>query len=270
MLFRSILRELTSAARPLYLPNEPEEVGVTISDSAGPAYKERAAHPWERYKMRESGIREAFTEAYPKQKFEKLSGIIRTQRIVKQPSEIDCLRKASSASARAMIATIKATKPGRYEYELAAVNEFEAKVLGCQGPSYHPIVGSGPNSCILHYSKKNRRLEDGDMVCCDAASTFSYYTSDITRSFPANGKFTDEQRRVYNAVLEAQEACIKETKPGVPLMRLQRLAVEILKKHDLNKYFIHGLSHHVVMAVHDPSSMGALAVCHVFTIEPGV
>lgn len=257
------------APRSIFIGTEPEEIGVIINDSAGPAYSARAKHPWERFTQREHGFKKLLQEKFPKHEIKSLSGIIRTMRLIKQPSEIAALRKASEYSALAMVATIKGARPGRFEYELGAINDFEAKVRGAQGPAYQPIVGTGPNSCILHYSKKNRRIADGDIIVCDAACSYSYYVSDITRTFPANGKFSAEQKHVYNAVLEAQMACIKEAGPGVPLHRLEQLAREVLKKYELDRFFIHGLSHHVGFAVHDPMDFGTLKEGHVFTIEPG-
>jgi Xaa-Pro aminopeptidase len=261
---------LDGVERPLWLPFEPEEIGVQINDGAKSAFNARSRHPWERFLQRETGLKQLMQEKFPGREIKNLSGPIRTARTIKQPSEIAVLRKASQISAKAMVATIRGARPGRYEYELGAINDFESRLLGAQGPAYYAIVGSGPNSCILHYWRKNRRLEDGDIIVVDAACSYSYYVSDVTRAFPANGKFTPEQRHVYQAVLEAQEACIAEAKPGVPINRLERLARDVLGKYGLKEYFTHGLSHHVGMAVHDPGgAWGPLHAGNVLTIEPG-
>lgn len=255
--------------RVIWTPWAPEEIGPMINDSAQPAWRARTRSGFERFKAREAAFVELLQERYPKADLRDLSGAIRQLRAVKSDWEIERVATATRISARAMVEVIKAARPGIHEYQLGAISIFEGQKLGAQGAAYYPIVGSGPNSCVVHYWKKNRQLVDGDMIVVDAASSYGYYVSDITRSFPANGKFSAEQRRVYEAVLEAQEACIAEAGPGVPISAMNRIARKVLKKHGLARYLPHGVTHHVGMAVHDPRSRGKLRPGHVITIEPG-
>jgi Xaa-Pro aminopeptidase len=147
--------------------------------------------------------------------------------------------------------------------------------------AYSPIVGSGPNSTILHYSANQRRMDRGEVVVMDAAAQCDDYASDITRTVPVGGKFTARQREIYQIVLGAQKAAISALKPGVrmagPGDTLTKIARDYMNAHGrdqhgepLGKYFIHGLGHQVGLQVHDPGVDGPLEAGMVVTIEPGI
>ncbi|MGH7150323.1 MAG: M24 family metallopeptidase, partial [Planctomycetota bacterium] len=143
--------------------------------------------------------------------------------------------------------------------------------LGSPGPAYMAIVGAGPNSLALHYSRKFRRIEEGDVVLMDFGPEVFYYTADITRTWPANGKWSKRQREVYEACLRAQEETLKAVKPGSTLAELARVTTKALAASGFSAYQRHGPTHYIGMAVHDVGS-GAKpfepGVC--VTVEPGI
>ena len=204
-------------------------------------------------------------------------------RSVKSAGEIDLIRKSTEATIEAHFAAMQAVRPGVYEYEIAALMKYEYERRGCERSAYPPIVGSGFNSTVLHYDKNRRRMEAGDMLVLDVGGEYSGYATDITRTLPVSGRFTKRQREIYEIVLGAQRAAIAAARPGASLRRtgpnsLHRIALEYLNEEGkkrlgepLGEYFIHGLGHHVGLAVHDPSERSAtLQPGMVITIEPGV
>ncbi len=207
--------------------------------------------------------------------------LISKLRMMKSPAEIELLTKASEATVAAHLAAWKVIKSGEYEYEVAAAMVGTYYAHGCEGNAYSPIVGSGPNSIILHYSANRRRIDSGEVLLMDVGAQCSDYASDVTRTVPVNGKFTARQKEIYEVVLGAQKAAIAATKPGAKLRgdkSLNQIAMDYINSHGkdlhgepLGKYFIHGLSHHVGLDVHDPSDNNApLKAGMVITIEPGI
>jgi Xaa-Pro aminopeptidase len=140
------------------------------------------------------------------------------------------------------------------------------------------IVGSGFYSTVLHYNENRKRIDAGDTIVVDIGAEYSYYTADITRTYPATGKFTERQRAIYQLVLDAQRAAERAYKPGATIGDLQQAARDMMRRsslrdrqgNTLDRYFIHGLGHWLGMDVHDVGSYGPLPVGSVFTIEPGI
>lgn len=257
----------------LYLPLDPEERGMIVDDAVSPWYQrfDQRHHPLDFAIARERRLERELGRALPGREIVDLSNWLKRERVRKSPYEQETMARATSISAEAMIATIRAARPGVHEYELGALFEYEARRRGAQGLGYAAIVGAGPNSCLPHYTRKTRRLEDGDIVVCDAACSFGYYVSDLTRSFPANGHFSREQREVYEAVLAAQQAAIDACKPGVNFATLNRIASRVITERGFGRYILHGLGHHVGMSVHDPGGyLFKLEPGQVLTIEPGI
>jgi len=219
----------------------------------------------------------------PQASLKDVSSAVGTLRAIKSPGELALMQKAIEPSIDAQLAAMKMMRPGLYEYQLAArMVEIHAEA-GCETEAYSPIVGTGFNSTVLHYNKLDRRIEDGDMVLMDVAGQYSGYASDITRTIPANGKFTPRQREIYEIVLGAQNAAMEALKPGMTLggqgsTSLQKIAMDYIDSHgkdkegrSLGRYYIHGLSHHVGLDVHDPSGPPRpLEPGMVVTIEPGI
>jgi Xaa-Pro aminopeptidase len=208
-------------------------------------------------------------------------------RAVKDEGEIALLRKASEASIAGQRAMMRAVRPGMTERALAGQMTAVWMQDGCERPSYSPIVGSGINSTILHYSENSRTLADGDILLVDAACEYSMYASDITRTVPVNGHFTPRQREIYNIVLGAQQAAIDAFVAGKSKINdrdrrdpdsLDNAAYNYINTHGkdlhgqpLGMYWLHGLGHLVGIDVHDPADYPALLKPGmVFTIEPGV
>jgi Xaa-Pro aminopeptidase len=205
-------------------------------------------------------------------------------RTYKDAGEMDRIRKAVNASIAAHFAAMRAMKPGMSEREISALMQYEWGKRGCERPAYAPIVGSGFNSTVLHYSDDSGPIQSGDVVVIDAAGEYSLYASDITRTLPATGKFTARQREIYGIVLGAQRAAIAAFQSGKSHLRrdqpdsIHNVAYDYINSHGkdlhgepLGKYFIHGLGHFVGLDVHDSGDYDApLAPGMVFTIEPGI
>jgi Xaa-Pro aminopeptidase len=212
--------------------------------------------------------------------------LTKTLRSFKDPGEIELLSKAANASIKAQEAAILAIHPGVNERAISGVITGTLLANGCERPSYPSIVGSGINSTVLHYMANDANMQSGDVIVMDAAGEYSMYASDITRTVPVNGRFTDRQREIYNIVLGAQRAAAEAFvsgrstvyNPEHPDDSLDGVARNYIKTHGkdlhgqpLDKYFIHGLSHSVGIDVHDPlDKTKPLGHGSVFTIEPGI
>ena len=201
-------------------------------------------------------------------------------RMIKSPAEIELITKAVNATVAAHLAAWKRMRPGLFEYQAASTMRQTYFDLGCEGDAYPPIVGSGPNSTILHYMADRRRMDAGEVVVMDVGAECDDYASDVTRTIPVNGKFTPREREIYEIVLGAQKAAIAEAKPGATIRgdgSLYEIAYNYINTHGkdlhgdpLGKYFTHGLSHHVGLDVHDPDTGPELKAGMVVTIEPGI
>jgi Xaa-Pro aminopeptidase len=219
----------------------------------------------------------------PDAKLLQVADKIGAMRQIKSAGEIALLQRAIDASIDAHFAAFKMMRPGLYEYQVAARMEEIHFAAGCEMEAYAPIVGAGFNSTVLHYDKIGARIADGDIVVMDVGGQFSGYTADITRTVPANGKFTPRQREIYEIVYGAQQAALAAVKPGMRLTgsgpdSLYQIAVNYMKAHgkdlhgqSLDRYFIHGLGHHIGLDVHDAGDTGrTLEPGMVITIEPGI
>jgi Xaa-Pro aminopeptidase len=216
--------------------------------------------------------------------YQDIRPLLASLRTIKDAGEIELIRKATNASIAAQFAAIRAIKPGVNEREISALLQYEWGKHGCERPAYAPIVGSGFNSTVLHYSDDSRAIESSDLVVMDAAGEYSLYASDITRTVPASGKFTARQREIYEIVLGAQKAAIAAFQSGKSTLQrntpdtLYKVAYDYINSHGkdshgdpLGKYFIHGLGHYVGLGVHDDGDYSIpLGPGIVFTIEPGI
>lgn len=199
-------------------------------------------------------------------------------RLKKSAGELSLLQKAIDASIAAHFASWRQAKPGLYEYEVAAAMQQSYFALGCQRNAYPPIVGSGPNSVILHYNTNRRRMDAGEVLLLDVGGEYSMYAADITRTIPVDGKWTARQKQVYELVLGAQNAAIAAAKPGVMLSELTNVAREYFNKQGKGPgdkpwgdYLLHKISHHIGLDVHDPFDPTVpLEEGNVITIEPGL
>jgi Xaa-Pro aminopeptidase len=199
-------------------------------------------------------------------------------RMHKSPEELALIQKSIDITLAAHRAAWKRAAPGLYEYQIAATMTAVYFGDGCERHAYAPIVGSGPNSTILHYSRNSRRMDRGEMLLMDVGAECAGYAADITRTIPVGAPFTKRQREIYEIVLGAQNAVIAAIKPGLPFADLSKIAREYINTHGkdlhgepLGKYFTHGVSHHVGLDVHDATDFSLpLGEGNVITVEPGI
>lgn len=209
-----------------------------------------------------------------------LRRIVNRMRGVKTDEEIAMIKKAAEASTRGHVAAIRMCKPGLREYNLQAIMEYAFTDSGCEYTGYPCIIGSGANSTILHYEANRKQIANGDMICMDCAGEFHGYSADVTRSFPANGKFTAAQKAIYEIVYAAQEAGIAKCVNGAGFGDAHAAAANVIfeglkdlgivkTRQEVGQYFMHGVSHGLGLDVHDPSP-NTLVPGVVMTVEPGI
>lgn len=221
--------------------------------------------------------------------------ILHPMRLVKSEAELEMMRKAAAISAQAHNRAREFARPGRYEYEVQAEIEHTFRQEGGIGPAYPSIVASGANTCILHYIENNCQIQDNQLLLIDAGCSYGYYNGDITRTFPVGGKFTPEQKAIYEIVLEAQLKAIEEVKPGKPYNEFHDMAVcvivkglldlgllrgdleEIIKEEKYKPFYMHRTGHWLGLDVHDvgvykhnEETWQTLQPGQVLTVEPGI
>ncbi len=207
--------------------------------------------------------------------------VMGTLREKKQPQELELMHKAIGMTVVAHYELMKSLQVGLKEYQAQAIIEYMFKKQGSEYVGYPSIVGGGENSCILHYETNRKKLDDGNLLVVDAGAEYHGYTADVTRTLPVNGKFSEEERIIYNIVLDAQVAGIKACQEGLEFraphqaaqaviqQRLMKLGI-IKNEADYIKYFFHGTSHYLGLDVHDAGNYGKLTAGNVITVEPGI
>jgi Xaa-Pro aminopeptidase len=242
---------------------------------------------------------QSLLRTYPKRgtgpiAIEDTSTVLFGMRLIKSDAELQLMRKAVEIAVEAHNHAMKITAPGRYEYEIEAEIEHLFRLRGGMGPAYPSIVASGKNACVLHYIENNCQIQEHDLLLIDAGCAYQYYNSDITRTFPASGKFTPEQKILYELVLEAQKQAIAEVQPGNSFHAPHNKAVRILTeglvelgllKGEIDKlieeekykpFYMHRTSHWLGLDVHDAGvyqygeNPQLLQPGQVLTIEPGL
>ncbi|MFN8008052.1 MAG: Xaa-Pro peptidase family protein [Terriglobia bacterium] len=260
--FQSELARLCASERNIYtiIPTHPQE--------GNPSFEEAQV--------------ERLKKLFPYSQINNAGSQIASLRVQKSTAEIQLIRHAIEITLAGQRAAASVIADRRYEYEVEAAAEFEFLRRGAARPAYPSIVGSGPNSCILHYDKNRRMMNEGELVVVDAGAEYEEYAADITRTYPVGGKFTPRQREIYDIVLGAQEAALKQVKAGVQMGKggpIHMAAFDFINSHgrdrqgnSLGRYFIHGTSHHLGLDVHDVVSQTnrTLEPGMVITIEPGV
>ena len=259
--FSSLLARLSDQVDVIYTSFKPEELMRECSnEKMNTLKKNMILNEWDGRLTRELQFAKHLKERFPQVEVKDCSKKIWELRMIKSPAEIELTRKAGRIGVKALIEMMKATQPGMYEYEVAALYEYMCKKEGIENLAYIPIISSEENHPYLHYNKYNRLLGDGDFLVVDAGPDLGYYDVDISLSYPANGKFTPRQREVYNACYEIEKACISLYRPGITCQEVNEKVKEILRKkgYDLSidafKIMTRrgsGCSHYVGMAVHD-------------------
>jgi Xaa-Pro aminopeptidase len=210
-----------------------------------------------------------------------LEAILTDLREVKTDEEMRFLQEAIDITAAAHREALRSIEPGLHEYEIEAVIEYVFHRGGSEYTGFPSIVGSGENSTILHYESNRRRMEDGDLVVMDIGAEYRGYSADVTRTAPVNGEFSEPQRQIYEAVLEAQEAAIAAVQPGASLQAVGAAASAVLAERltelglisdpgGLRRFLPHGVSHYLGLDVHDAGTYGPLRAGSVITVEPGI
>lgn len=213
----------------------------------------------------------ALRARYPECQFKDVTPFIDEMRVIKSEEEIAIIRRIGKISAEAVKQAMLAGKPGAFEYEIEAAAMAVILKHGARNFAYPSIVGSGPNSCVLHYEKNSRKALDGEVILMDFGGELDYMCMDISRTWPANGKFTQEQRDAYEVALEVEKACIEAYRPGATSRDVQNYVAEKMKKLGIDPRGQRGgIGHYVGMCTHDVGSRGPLREGMVFAIEPGL
>lgn len=254
----------------LYIPRAPSEMAAESRDRATQFEVARQDDAWDGRSSREAAFEQNLKSRLPSAQILDLSPILDDMRRVKDAQEIERLRDSGRIGALGLKEAVRSTRAGLYEYQVAAAAEFVFLWRGASGFAFFPIVGSGPNSCILHYSENKRRMESGDLVVLDFGPDYRYYASDITRTFPVSGKFSEEQAKVYQAVLESQKAALEKVRPGATFSSLNETVRDVLDRYGYARFLNHGVSHYVGMSTHDVGKSDRFEPGVVITVEPGV
>jgi len=220
--------------------------------------------------------------------------IIHEMRVLKSAEELEIMQTAADIAAEAHCEAMKTVRAGMQEYEVEALIEQVFRRRGAAGPAYTSIIGGGPNATVLHYINNDGQLRDGELLLIDAGAEYKGYASDITRTFPINGRYTKPQREIYDLVLKAQMSCVEMVRPGVTHDQLKQHSIEVLtegmlelgllegkteeliKDKKYEKFYMHGLGHMLGIDVHDVgryyfgTESRSLEPGVVMTVEPGI
>lgn len=199
--------------------------------------------------------------------------LVNRLRVVKDEVELALIQRAVDITVAAHLESMRSLRPGQFEYEHQATLEYVFKRHGAERPAFNSICGSGPNSCVLHYSASRRLMRPGELIVVDIGAAFGGYAADLTRTLPVSGRFTKRQRELYDIVLEAWRAGVKAVKPGATLREVHKAARAVFERKGVAKFFPHGTSHWLGIEVHDvPWINGATKFepGMVLTVEPGL
>lgn len=219
---------------------------------------------------------------YPELIIKDANQIISDMRRLKSNDEIEQIKQAVKYTKSGIESILKTTKPGMNERQLEALFEYQIRMVGSNGLAFDTIIANGKNATILHYVENDKLIEDGNLVLIDLGALSGLYAGDISRTFPANGNFTERQKQFYQLVLDVNKATIKRIKPGIYVRELNDFAKDMLadgmiklnmikEKSDISKYYYHGVSHYLGLDVHDVGTyMKPIEPGIVLTVEPGI
>ncbi len=224
-----------------------------------------------------------FMKAYPGTAVENVYPMVAALRMVKDADEIEATKEAIKVTEEALKHVLKTLKPGMMEYQVQAEFEYKVKSLGADGMAFPTIAGSGINGTMLHYETNHEVCKENTLILLDLGARVKGYNADITRTYPVSGKFTERQKQFYNLVLKANLAVTKMAKPGVTLKELNDHCKKVLaeglmelglieKEEEVSKYYMHGVSHHLGIDVHDVTvpEQDKLMPGMIITNEPGL
>lgn len=271
--FQTILKQLMAEATTVYLnTNEHLRADTTVQ-------------------TRDDRFIKWIKEEYPAHQVAKSAPIMHKIRAVKNPIEIELMQTACNITKAGIERLLKFIKPGVWEFEIEAELIHEFVRNRSKGFAYTPIIATGANACVLHYIENKDQVKDGDLILMDVGAEYANYSSDLTRCIPANGRFSDRQKAVYNAVLRVKKQAEQMLIPGTilpdyhaevgKLMESELLGLNLIDKHDITKqdpdwpaykkYFMHGTSHFIGLDTHDVGFFNEpIQAGMVFTCEPGI
>ena len=269
----------------LYTPLSPAETGNDSRDEILHGQARAASDPWDSQSTREARFKKLVMERFPQFEIRDLSPILDAMRLIKSPKEIEIIRNATEIAGLAIIEAMRSTSPGVYEYQLDAAAKYIFYQHGAQGDGYPSIIGGGTNAYMGHYFHKTDVLIDGDLVLMDYAPDYHYYTSDVTRIWPVNGKFNKKQAALYKFIVAYRDALFRYIKPGITSNEVLNNAAVDMKEYLIGKSFVkpahlkavqNGITfrghfqHPVGMAVHDVGRVHGVTLQEgmVFTIDP--
>lgn len=277
------------AGRTIYMPNRQETLGAGTTDRVQSHQRAADADPWDQTKPKEIVFRDKVAAAAPGATMKDLDPILDGLRTIKSPAEIATLRESTRIASLGILEAMKSAKVGMYEYEIEAVADYVFKRHNAQGIAYFALVATGTNAAWPHYHAAQSQLQDGDLVLMDYAPDYHYYTSDVTRMFPANGKFSPRQRELYGIYVKLYNALLASIGPGSANERLTKAHDDMMKImaaypftdqkiKDAATKFVAGYAnprgsygHFVGMDTHDVGrGDGTLKPGMVFTIEPAL
>ncbi len=283
--FTPTLSRLAGSGAVLFTSFKPEELARECSaEKFGIVQNAMTLNLWDGRLTRELQFVTNLRERFPQAVVRDAAPFIWELRSIKSPAEIEQLRKVGRLGVEAHKAMMRATRVGAPEYEMSAAFEYASKKAGARDLAYNVIISSAENHPYLHYYRHDRIFKAGDFIVVDAGPVLDYYVTDISASYPADGKFTPRQREIYEAALAIQEACRQVYRPGIEARDVQPQVFEILKKRgfDIAKDLFKirtmqtGISHNVGMAVHDvsagprgPLRPGMVFACDIYAVFPG-
>ena len=269
----------------LYTPLSPAEIGTDSRDELLAEQARVSANPWDGAPSREARFRELLSLRTPQFEIRDLSPVLDGLRNIKSKREIDVIRRATEIAGLAIMEAMRSTEPGVFEYQLDAAAKYIFYMHGSRGDGYASIVGGGTNAYLGHYFRKTDKLKDGDLVLMDYAPDYHYYTSDVTRMWPVNGKYTKGQRALTDYILAYRDALFKHIRPGVTSDFVLDSAAKDMEQYLVGKTFENAahlkavkeglkfrghFQHPVGMAVHDVGQVRGVKLepGMVFTIDP--
>jgi Xaa-Pro aminopeptidase len=284
---------LISGIKKVHWLEDLEKVGDEIISSIKNIYLNSNEHYRAKVvvETRETRFNNWIKKKYPNKNNERSNPILQELRAVKDPIELELIKKACQITEKGFRRILNFVKPGVWEYEIEAEFSHEFLKNRSRKFAYQPIIASGKNSNILHYIENNQQCKNGDLVLLDVGAEYANYSSDMTRTIPVSGKYTQRQKQVYNSVLHVKREATNLLKPGIlwkdhhtevgKIMSSELLKLGLLDKSDIQnqtklepafkKYFTHGTSHHLGLDTHDYGNINLpIQANNVFTVEPGI
>ena len=249
--FTNMLQQLSGKGQPFFLQLSPQEMTEMSRDRCLQTRTNRLNDPWDGRISKEVNFYNKIKERHPATVINDITPVLDAMRWVKDKKEIAVLRECGRIGCLGINEAIKVTRAGIYEYQTVAACNFIYEDMGTAGPAYFAIAASGERGLTWHYNANNHVMEAGTVLLIDYAPEVNYYVTDITRTWPVQGEFSNDQLKMYNCVREARYEIIKAMKPGVTISDLKKVGEEVYKKNGYGKYWLGYVGHFVGMAVHD-------------------